>query len=603
MGVTGTRRTGNKRTTTIVSIAELPRGAFRAKSLEPVGLRRANPKKETASAAVRWLVMLCLGAVLFRGFPMGHAAAAPFDWAALQHLLREKITALQPAGTTVGQNGRRDLFLQLQEVYTTRDFRPLWTDGWERSPRVEEFLKVLGEKADEGLQPSVYGLERLQAAWSKPPVTIEEVADREIFTSQMFLKLASHLAWGRFDPEREFFQWIPYRRPADTVAALREAGVGSVAKTLDSVTPRHPSYLLLKEELKRYRIIASSTLWVSIPPKVVLRYGVVGPYVEILKEKLILFGDLRREFIGDPRRFDAALDLALRRFQWRHGLPMTGVVDRGTRAALNMPLSERIRRMEINLERWRWYPDDFGSRYVMVILPDFWLFVVDEGRTILSMKTVVGTAKQPSPVFNGDMTYVEINPTWNIPNSIVEKEMIPKVLKDPDFLKKKKIRIYRDWSDRAKEIDPQSIDWKKINPERFPYRMVQDPHVNPLGRIKFMFPNEFDVYLHDTTQRHLFQRQRRMFSHGCIRIEKPFDLGEWVLRDNPGWTKERILKEIGTGKRQVVTLARSVPVHILYLTAWMDGNGILQFREDIYGYDVEHEKVLQKHLNHRSSGM
>ncbi|MCX7982959.1 MAG: L,D-transpeptidase family protein, partial [Syntrophales bacterium] len=249
--------------------------------------------------------------------------------------------------------------------------------------------------------------------------------------------------------------------------------------------------------------------------------------------------------------------------------------------------------LEINMERWRWLPDDFGSRYILTILPDLMLYVVDEGYTVISMKTVIGTPKQPSPIFSGDLTYLELNPTWNIPPSIVAKEIIPKVIRDPDYLQKKKIRIFLNWSESAPEVAPKNIKWDKIKPEKFPYRLTQDPGVNPLGRIKFMFPNEFDVYLHDTTERHLFHRRHRLYSHGCIRIEKPLELALWLLKGTELGSLERLKKEIRTGRRQKIELPQPISVHILYLTCWVDGNGVLHFRPDYYNYDTMIKNALK----------
>jgi len=519
--------------------------------------------------------------------------------ASIEEALRLRVAALPAARTG---NGFRDIPAMIRDFYTAREFRPLWVGPQGPTAAAAALQKVLDNAAAEGLDPEDYRLPEMEAGPSRAAATPQGAADWEIRCSQTFLTYAVHLARGRFDPEREFFQWVPYRRPADPLAALAEVGRGTAPEAaLAALAPRHPSYGALKERLEFYRRLAAAGPLTPLPPGKALKKGSTGPRVAALKNRLLLLGDLNGELLHDPEVFDGVTDLAVRRFQWRHGLKITGIVDKQTLASLNADPARRVRQLEINLERWRWYPDDFGSLYVMVIIPDFWLFVVEDWKTVLSMKTVVGTAQNPSPIFNDTMTYLELNPPWNIPASIVEKEMIPSVLKDPDFLKKKRIRIYRDWSEKAREIDPAAIDWRKVNPEKFPYRMVQDPGVNPLGRIKFMFPNSFDVYLHDTTQRYLFNRHRRMFSHGCIRVEKPYELALWVLKDNPGWSRERLMAEIGKRKRQVVTLTRTVPVHVLYLTAWVDGHGVLQFREDIYGYDAAHEAYLKK-MKNRLSG-
>ena len=484
----------------------------------------------------------------------------------------------------------------VREFYAHRNYRPAWT-----AAQAEVLLKVLREAGQEGLNPNDYDLEASTAliATSMNAAggadAAERQADLDIFLTSAFLNYGRHLSHGRLDPEKWFFQWVPHHRTADVLHALQEGlEKNDIETNLKALAPRHPSYVQMRQELQNFRRIAANGGWPLLTGAGAQKRGDRGHSVVLLKRRMIMMGDLRPALLGHETHFDAALDEAVRRFQWRHGLVITGVVDRETRAALNVPVEQRIRQIEINMERWRWLPDDFGSRYVMTIIPDLWLYVVDDQKTIMSMKTVIGTPKQPSPVFSDEMSYLELNPTWGLPNSIVAKEIIPKVRKDPEYLTKKHIRLYQNWSDKAKEVDPKKIDWAKINPERFPYRMVQDSGVNPLGRIKFMFPNDFDVYLHDTTQKGLFSRQRRLFSHGCIRIEKPYALGEWVLRDNPSWNRERLVAEIKKGKRVQVNLQRPVPVHVMYLTAWVDGNGILQFRQDYYGYDSDYEEALKK---------
>jgi murein L,D-transpeptidase YcbB/YkuD len=518
--------------------------------------------------------------------------------AGVQTAIQTRLSAPAPDARPDGNDQTRDIDLLIREFYIRRDFLPAW-----KPFQAEALVKAIGEADQEGLNPADYDLSRIRVLTA--PASRDDAggerqeeerqADLDFFLTETFLKYGLALSQGRIDPEEWFFQWVPHRRPLDLLQVLLDSLEGNdTAKTLKGLAPRHPSYVQMRQELAAFRRIAAGGGWPVIPPGKKLKRGDRGREVSLLKQRLIMAGDLLPELEGNGSRFDAPLESAIRRFQWRHGLALTGVVDPETRAAMNIPVGQRIRQMEINMERWRWLPDDFGPRYVMTIIPDLWLYVVEDAMTVMSMKTVIGTLQQPSPIFSDEMTYLELNPTWGLPSSIVAKEIIPKVRKDPEYLAKKRIRIYRDWSDKAKEIDPKKINWGKINPEKFPYRMIQDSGVNPLGRIKFMFPNEFDVYLHDTTQRNLFKRHRRLFSHGCIRLEKPYELGEWVLRDDPSWSQERLQMEIRKGKRLKVNLPRTVPVHVMYLTAWVDGNGLLQFRQDYYGYDKAHEEALKR---------
>lgn len=489
-----------------------------------------------------------------------------------------------------------------ERFYAERRFQPAWIRDKKVSDQAQKLLQILREADLEGLNPSDYKVDQAESLLAQfkqgqnggSSINVETWADLDIMLTDAFFSYGVHVSTGRLDPGKWFYQWIPYRRSVDLVQVLNDAlDKKNIEGALKSLPPRYPAYAQLRTELANYRRIAAEGGWAAIPEKTTLKKGSTGQAVTLLKHRLVISGDLDAAALGVNDHFDGRLQEALQRFQERHGLNTTGVMGEETRKALNFSVEKRIRQIEWNMERWRWLPDELGPRYVMVNIPDYRLFVVENQTTVMSMKTVVGKSAQPTPVFMDNMSYLELNPTWNLPNSIVAEEMIPKVKKDPDFLTKKRIRIYKDWSPTAKEIDPKTIDWDKMNPKKFPYRMIQDIGVNPLGRIKFMFPNQFDVYLHDTTQKSLFQRSKRMYSHGCIRVEKPYELGEWVLKDDPAWSKERLLKEIKKGKRQVVNLPKHIPVYVIYLTAWFDTRGHIHFRDDIYDYDKNLEKVLK----------
>jgi murein L,D-transpeptidase YcbB/YkuD len=230
-----------------------------------------------------------------------------------------------------------------------------------------------------------------------------------------------------------------------------------------------------------------------------------------------------------------------------------------------------------------------------VNIADFKLDVVENGHTLFNMKVIVGKPFWHTPVFSNKMTYIVINPSWNVPDSIAIEDVLPKVKKNADYLIKQKIKIIKGWGENSEEIDPKTIDWSKVTGSNFNYRLRQEPGIqNPLGRIKFMFPNRFGVYLHDSPSRRLFAKSRRIFSHGCIRIERPVDLAEYLLKGDPNWTRNKIIEAIKGSKEQDVPLPEPINVHILYLTAWVDNEGSLQFREDIYGRDERLDKSLRK---------
>jgi murein L,D-transpeptidase YcbB/YkuD len=313
--------------------------------------------------------------------------------------------------------------------------------------------------------------------------------------------------------------------------------------------------------------------------------------VALLRDRLRASSDseevrLAAAALGGSELYDDQLQAAVTRFQERHGLAPDGRVGPKTLEALNVPIEQRIDQMLLSLERRRWMPDDRGQRYVFVNLADFELKVVDEPKTVLDTRVVVGAPYHRTPVFSAAMTYAEINPYWNVPSSIARNELLPKIKEDPGYLAANNFELLSDWSDSAVAIDPASIDWEGVTPDTLTYRIRQRPGAgNALGHIKFMFPNQFNVYLHDTPARSLFDKVERSFSHGCIRVYQPENFGAVVLAQD-GWSLDRIDAAIATGERTIVTLAEPLPVHIAYLTAWVNKDGTVHFRNDVYGRDA-----------------
>jgi L,D-transpeptidase YcbB len=314
-----------------------------------------------------------------------------------------------------------------------------------------------------------------------------------------------------------------------------------------------------------------------------------------LRNRLVASGDLDLGKTGRGDLFDDGLEQAVTIFQKRHGLKADGIVGSVTLTALNVPLQHRIRQLELNLERLRWILGNTEQRSIVVNIANFELNVIESGKSVLSMKVVVGKPFQQTPVFTAQMTHLVINPSWNVPDSIAQKEILSKIRKDPHYLVEQKMMVLREQGYREYEIDPETIDWSRITAKKLSYKFRQEPGpLNPLGQIKFMFPNRFDVYLHDTPSKRLFSENVRTFSHGCTRIEKPIELAEYLLRDAPGWTRDKLLSAIEEGTEQKVLIPHPLNVHFLYLTAWVDEEGLLQFRNDIYKRDPLLDKALRK---------
>lgn len=335
--------------------------------------------------------------------------------------------------------------------------------------------------------------------------------------------------------------------------------------------PTHEGYTRLLEARDRYQQVEALGGWVPVPDGPALRLGDQGERVQALRLRLSqqAFADADEAVPAAPDGlFDETLAAAVLAFQHRHGLEPDGVAGPATLRALAEPASAHVRRIEINLERWRELPEDLGAggeRYVLVNIAGFELHAMEDGRSALAMKVIVGKPYTRTPIFTGLMTRVILNPSWYVPGSIVTKEIAPRLRRDPGYLRRENFEVL------------------PTRDGRLALRQRPGPN-NALGRIKFLFPNRHNVYLHDTPSRSLFNRAVRTFSHGCIRIEKPQELAEWVLGPD-GWTPEDIQDGIAAGRERAVGLTQPIPVHIVYWTAWVDDEGVLQMRNDIYRRD------------------
>lgn len=498
----------------------------------------------------------------------------------------------------------------LPRFYKERDYRPGWSDDNGSLPQVDALLKAIREAEAEGLRPEDYHISEIHSILKEirrkqasdqsgylgigPHQDPHDLAELDILLTDALLLYGSHLLGGRINPETVDPSWLIEQRERDITETLERAlDSNRIEEALKGLLPEHPVYIGLKNTLYRYRVIATRGGWPMVPDGPKMKKGDRGHRVLALRKRLIVGGDLDEKPKVDEELFDHELENALREFQRRHGLQPDGVVGPSTLEALNVPVERRIGQIELNMERWRWLPQYMGRRYVVVNIPSFELYVFEDNHTVIRMRVIVGKPYWNTPVFTSNMTYLVLNPHWNIPPTIFEEETLPRIQKDPGYLSKDRIRVLKGWGEGTGEIDPRTIDWSRVKADRFNYRLRQEPGPrNPLGQIKFMFPNEFNVYLHDTPNKGLFKKTERNFSHGCIRIERPLDLAEYVLRSNPDWTRQRIREEIGKGKTQTVILEESIPVYVLYFTAWVDDDGTIEFRDDVYGRDRALEEAL-----------
>ncbi len=470
----------------------------------------------------------------------------------------------------------------LRNFYAEREFEPLWLEGSGLNGRARTLQDILANAASEGLEPADYRLPPAEADTDGA----ERLATMELLLSGSLIRYATDLSDGRRSARKSDPDHFIERPGIDAAGILEAAAVSpDLAAYVEGLAPAHPGYRRLSRALRTYRRLDVADGWTPIPDGPSLKPGMRDDRIPQVRRRLLQLGDLARDS-GEPDLFDPGLEDAVLAFQRRHGLEPDGVVGRHTRAALNVLVDDRIRQIIVNMERWRWMPSDLGETHILINMAGFELELVENGSTTLSMRIVVGQPYRQTPVFSSQVRYLEFNPFWNVPRSIAVKDILPKVKKDPAYLVDEGFRVLDGWGPEMAEIDALSIDWSALGQDRLPYRLRQDPGPrNALGRVKFMFPNRFDVYMHDTPSRSLFERTVRTFSSGCIRIEKPLELAERLLADGNGWSAERINALADSGVTKAIRLPRPVPVHLTYLTAWADEDGTIHLRDDIYGRD------------------
>jgi murein L,D-transpeptidase YcbB/YkuD len=544
--------------------------------------------------------LLVLGSVIV-GLPP--ISAAPLADQA-RDIIRDRVEASRTPEKVVC---RGELICEsdvLPRFYENRLFWPAWSSSSEPLSIVDVFIQALQDANLEGLRGADYHLAsiksllgelRLQQAGGRRPEPAM-FADLDLLLTDAFLIYASHLLNGRVDPETIRAEWYVKSQKGDLVALLQTAlDSNDVKKALKSVTPPHEGYARLRRVLAYYRGIAETGGWGKLVGSRKIAKGDSGERILALRNRLIRSGDFRSKESPEVDLFGDELENAVRRFQGRHGLAQDGVVGPATSEALNVPVEDRIRQIEVNMERWRWLPQTLGTRYLFVNIANFELGVMEDSQRVMSMRAIVGKPYQRTPAFNAKMTYLVLNPYWNVPSDIARKEMLPLIKKDPEYLHKNNIRVFSGRDSDRKEVNPADVDWTSFTSGNFPYFFRQDAGPkNALGSIKFMFPNRFNVYLHDTPHRELFNRTVRPFSHGCIRVEKALELAEYLLAKDSRWTRETILEALDGSVDRAVKIPDPIEVYILYWTAWVDEDGRVQFRNDIYGRDKPLADALEE---------
>lgn len=477
----------------------------------------------------------------------------------------------------------------LRAYYLEGAGRPLWL----KPQRAAAFIALLQDSTQEGLEPSAYPSKELQKL-----ARVMRLADRltraqvELYFSAELLRFARDLKVGRFLPIRIDPKLYWQSKTIDPVRALKMmANAETVAAFVKAWQPQIPEYARLKRVLAAYREVELGGGWPVVPATDAIKPGDDSPAVPAIHARLVI-SDAELHGTRDRRstKYDPALVAAMKRFQASHGLEADGIVGKQTLFALNIPVTDRIRQIIVTMERWRWMPEDLGADHIRVNIAGYELRLVRGGRVRERMRVVVGKPFHQTPVFSNEIKYLEFNPYWNVPHSIAVREELPKLQSNPAARAARGFEAVVD----GRGVPLTSIDWSQMSRSNFPVKLRQKPGPrNALGRVKFMFPNRFNVYMHDTPAQGLFERSERAFSHGCIRLARPLDLAQRVLRSTRGWDKQKIDRVLASGERTTVSLQAPLPVHLTYATAWLDADGQVNFRPDIYGRDAKLEKALK----------
>ncbi len=520
----------------------------------------------------------------------------------------------------------------LTAFYRAQSYAPSWTLDGKLTERALSVIARIKAADTDGLDASVYHLPHVQIGLAMP-ATDAALARTDVMLSQAVMDYVHDAHSGRLDPA-DISQNLDYKpHIADPVAALTQVSLADdAAKVLASYNPQHPEFKALRAKLAEARA-AEKALPPVIPEGRNLKLGDRDPRVVILRTRLKVVeppaapasdviaerpaatpdgtaitpvsataGDAAQPAVDttevataapakpfDPQLFDESVDAAVKAFQAQAGLKPDGVIGPATLGRLNAAADDHVDTILVNMERWRWMPEHLGQFYVRVNIPNFNLDIYKNGKVFYTTRIVVGQPTKQTPIFSDEIEYVIVNPTWNVPASIAVKEMLPQIQANPGRALAG-YQVFASIGGRFRAVDPYTVDWRSVDMRRI--QIKQPPgERNALGSIKFMFPNPYAVYLHDTPSKSLFAKDYRAYSHGCMRVMNPWDFAAALLTYDPNVSAASLKKLVG-GKETQVNLSRHIPVHITYFTAWVDDSGKLQLRSDVYGHDREMEQAF-----------
>lgn len=476
----------------------------------------------------------------------------------------------------------------IRDFYRQRNFHYAWIgeDG-QLTEQAGNFINMMKADADYGLNDSTIISKPLRELYDTLLMEGEKLhpGDKaipkvELALTAQFFEYGNKVWSGLTSDSAKSLEWFIPRKKIN-MQSLLDSLVTRPASAFEE--PVNRQYKLLRDQLKNFAALEKQP-WDSLKAdKKLYKQGESDQIVRLVKQRLHLLGDLA---VADTTRlFTPALDTAIRNFQDRMGLKTDGTIQAPVLSALNVSPHQRIRQLLINMERIRWVPAEPPAEYLLVNIPAFKLYAYDSSKLAWSCNVVVGRPGTHTVIFSNEMKFVVFSPYWNVPPGILVNEILPAMRRSSGYLNRQNMEVV---TGNGKPVSASSLNWSKYSGGNFPYIIRQKPGgSNALGKVKFLFPNEYNIYLHDTPSKGLFGENKRTFSHGCIRVSEPQRLAEWLLRKDSSWTQKKIIEAMNGGKERFISLKEKVPVYIGYFTAFVDSNGKLNFRDDVYGHDAK----------------
>ena len=471
--------------------------------------------------------------------------------------------------------------------YERRSYEPAWNER-----TASQLIFAIQQAEDDGLNPNDYHLKQLIKLVLVKPKTNTEIAAHDILLSDAFLLFASHLTSGKVDPKTVDKEWYYNPKNIKLIELLEFAlAKNKVNELVELTIPAHSEYGSLKKALSKYRKLTASDS-TKISEGVILKKDMTDERIPLIKDHLFTLGFLKKIDTLKTKVFDDSLFVAVQKFQERYGLENDGIIGSKTIQVMNISVEERIEQIKANMERWRWLPSDLGNYYVQVNIPNYELSVFKNNKLQRTHKVIVGTPLRRTPLFSSTMSTLSFNPTWTVPPGILYKDVLPGIRQNSNYLKKKNLTVY---DAKGNVVNPATVNWNSNQTKYYIFRQNSGPD-NALGAVKFLFPNDLFIYIHDTPHKELFNKSERAFSSGCIRVIEPLDLAEYFLNDSTNWSRSKIDEVVETTKTQNVSLNEMPLVYLFYFTAWVDTKNVIQFRNDIYELDKPLIEALNKEI-------